>query len=74
MLISGHNLRIAFQYYNFVPDDECDPLTYHRLVEALKWAYAERTHMGDPYDPDISDYIESVRHWNLEFQIKVSLC
>ena len=50
----------VLKYYNFVPEDECDPLTYHRVVEALKWAYAERTHMGDPYDPDISDYMESV--------------
>ena len=51
----------VLKYYNFVPEDECDTLTYHRLVEALKWAYAERTHMGDPFDPDISDYMESVR-------------
>ena len=50
----------VLKYYNFVPEDECDPLTYHRLVEALKWAYAERTHMGDPYDPEITDFIESV--------------
>ncbi len=48
-------------HYNLSVDSADEPVTYHRIVEALKWAYAERTHMGDPRDPEITDYINSVR-------------
>ena len=46
--------------YNFTISDWNEPVTYHRIVEAFKWAYALRMEMGDPEDPDIADYINQV--------------
>ncbi|CAG0896158.1 unnamed protein product [Cyprideis torosa] len=43
--------------YKLTPDSvrsESDELLlWHRFVEALKWAYAKRTALGDPADPSI---------------------
>jgi hypothetical protein len=32
----------------------------YRVTEAFKWAYALRTELGDPYDPQITDVINEV--------------
>jgi gamma-glutamyltranspeptidase/glutathione hydrolase/leukotriene-C4 hydrolase len=29
--------------------------THHRIIEAMKWAYGQRTRMGDPHFVDIED-------------------
>ena len=45
--------------YDFSPDDvssvEGRILTYHRIIESFKFAYAKRTHMGDEDYVDMDD-------------------
>ena len=31
-----------------------------RITEAFKWAYAVRTELGDPSDPDITQFVNEV--------------
>ena len=33
-------------------------LLYHRIVESFKWAYGARSNLGDPFDEDITYFIE----------------
>ncbi|XP_077990391.1 scoloptoxin SSD14-like [Glandiceps talaboti] len=40
--------------YNLTADVQDNPLTYHRMIEAFKYAYAQRTQLGDP------DFVENV--------------
>ena len=37
--------------------EESEVLYYHRLVESLKWAYAERSKLGDPADANITQQV-----------------
>ncbi|TRY70401.1 hypothetical protein TCAL_02843 [Tigriopus californicus] len=43
-------------YYHLSPGDD-QPLFYHRLAEAFKYAYAIRTKLGDPNDEDIAEEV-----------------
>ena len=36
------------------------PLLSHRMAEAFKWAYAKRSKLGDPTDPDITEEVNEV--------------
>eukprot|EP00095_Tigriopus_kingsejongensis_P011280 maker-scaffold14_size734282-snap-gene-1.21 protein:Tk11280 transcript:maker-scaffold14_size734282-snap-gene-1.21-mRNA-1 annotation:"gamma-glutamyltranspeptidase 1" len=36
------------------------PLMFHRVAEAFKWAYAQRTKLGDPFDESITDFINQL--------------
>lgn len=47
------------QHFNLGPKDDV-PLTYHRMAEAFKWAYAQRSKLGDPADEDIEDLVQEV--------------
>ena len=51
------------KHYNIQPSDE-NPLLYHRIVEAYKWAYAQRTLLGDPFDENITDDVINVSSIN----------
>ena len=44
--------------YNINPNDtEDEALLYHRVTEALKWAYGQRSRLGDPFDKEIENEI-----------------
>ena len=53
-------LNILKHYDDFNPEVGDTPVFYHRIAEAFKWAYAERSKLGDPGDPEITAFIEEV--------------
>ena len=57
------------QNYNFSPGDllKDEALLYHRVVEAFKWAYGQRSNLGDPYDSDITEAVHQVLHFSYNF-------
>ena len=36
------------------------PLTFHRMMETLKFAYAKRTELGDPDYVDVADLLDKL--------------
>lgn len=55
-LILGFILNILDEY-GLTPESVNDPnivLTHHRITEAMKWAYAKRTELGDADFVDMS--------------------
>ena len=45
--------------FNISPGDDT-PVLYHRMAEAFKWGYAERSKLGDPADPEFGQEINKV--------------
>eukprot|EP01135_Chromosphaera_perkinsii_P003480 Nk52_evm6s245 gene=Nk52_evmTU6s245 len=46
--------------YNFSPNDTKNATTYHRIIEAFKFAYAKRTSLGDPKFTDIEKLVKQM--------------
>jgi len=40
---------------------------FFRITESFKWAYALRTELGDPSDPEITEFIQQVTLQIIEF-------
>ena len=44
-----------------LPSNEGDSVDYHRMIEAMKWGYAQRSYFGDPlFVPNITDKIKQM--------------
>ena len=67
-IIIGYAMNII-KGFGFGPEDLNDPVLVHRMVEAFKWAYAARAEMGDPWDQEISQYVNEVSNIQLETKI-----
>ncbi|KAH0603408.1 uncharacterized protein H6S33_007730 [Morchella sextelata] len=57
--------------------DSQDPLSYHYLVETMKWLSAGRTELGDPTDPTVSaNYLRiyelTTKHWAASVRANIS--
>jgi gamma-glutamyltranspeptidase/glutathione hydrolase/leukotriene-C4 hydrolase len=53
-------LNILKHYEIQVDDLQDETLLYHRITEALKWAYGQRSKLADPFDTEITDEINEV--------------
>ena len=60
------------KHFNISPGGDTPPL-YHRITEAFKWAYAERTKLGDPTDPAITEEMNKVCELNFILPVHVLL-
>lgn len=61
-LILGFILNILDEY-GFTPDsmdEEHRILTHHRITEAMKWAYAKRTELGDSNFVDVTELAKNL--------------
>ncbi|XP_038649691.1 glutathione hydrolase 1 proenzyme-like isoform X1 [Scyliorhinus canicula] len=64
--------------YNFTPDSVSSPeakaLTYHRAVEAFKFAYAKQSMMGDPLFVNMTELIANMTasHFAAELWAKIT--
>ncbi|XP_031550971.1 glutathione hydrolase 1 proenzyme-like [Actinia tenebrosa] len=57
VLISALNI---LERFNLTKKDQGKNTTYQYLIEAFKFAYAQRTHLGDPSDPHNADVLKFV--------------
>ena len=54
-----HIFILKFMILFYLTGDE-NPLMYHRVAESFKWAYAQRSKLGDPFDTDITQIVNEV--------------
>ena len=51
----------TLENYAFAADDLDEPVTYQRVAETFKFAYAKRAELGDPFDSRITEFVNEVR-------------
>ncbi|CAH0715406.1 unnamed protein product, partial [Brenthis ino] len=72
------NILNILSGYNFSPESingsENKILTYHRIIEAFKYAYAARTRLGDLDFLDLEDFIKNITspHYGTEIRLKIN--
>ena len=55
---SGAVLAAILQILDTYDVEAEDGLLYQRMVESFKWGYGARSNLGDPFDEDITDFIQ----------------
>ena len=61
-VIAAYIMQIL-NHYDITPPDVSNPVVFQRIIEAFKWAYAARSNMGDPADPEITQVMNEVGDW-----------
>ena len=59
------------KYFDYEPNGVEDPVLFQRIAEAFKWAFGDRTQMGDPDDPEITDIMNEVSNSKASISFKV---
>lgn len=81
-VLAGYILNILDSYLPLSGPkaDDTDPLTYHRIVESFKHAYAQRTKLADPrFEPQVYDVslvqqlINKINTTNLDLNARSSV-
>jgi len=59
-LLASFILKLVENNDMSLKNDEETLASYQLITEAFKHAYAQRTHLGDPFDPSVSDTVQQV--------------
>ncbi len=59
-LLMSFILKILDGYNLSLETDNEKLRTYHLITEAFKFAFAKRTHLGDPFDPSVTEIVKEV--------------
>ncbi len=58
--VLAYIVDIMRNYEDLSLSDVGDPVFHQRISESFKWGYARRSELGDPFDPDITDYVQDI--------------
>ena len=63
-----------FDQFGFTPEERFDEEVYVKLVEAMKFAYGQRSKVGDPEGNEFKDEIEKVNLWYICKHVHIYHC